>query len=147
MSEKATRQLFPCASCGNVRFTQMRGGVPIHLNCIRCSNQLRKKPPVNRYVSFGYIRLRLQPEDPFYSMCSSKGLIFEHRLVIAQSLNRCLESWEVVHHRNGNKQDNTLANLELLPNNIYHTSDSLLRRENIRLKKRMEVLLAQIKGH
>lgn len=41
------------------------------------------------------------------------AVIHEHRLIVALSLDRPLRSDEVIHHRNGNKHDNRLENLEL----------------------------------
>ena len=76
-----------------------------------------------RYIkkASGYVFVLLQPDNPFYPM-TSRHYIAEHRLVVAQALGRCLEQWEVVHHKGDkypigsreNKQDNRYPeNLEL----------------------------------
>jgi HNH endonuclease len=61
----------------------------------------------------GYVQIVVPLDDPLILMADKRGRIFEHRLVMARHLGRVLLSEEHVHHRNGDKQDNRLENLEL----------------------------------
>jgi hypothetical protein len=54
------------------------------------------------------------------SMARPDGFIAEHRLVVAQHLERLLLQTEVVHHINGNTLDNRLENLMLFQSNRDH---------------------------
>ena len=47
---------------------------------------------------------------------------YEHRLVIEKSLGRYLDPIEVVHHRDENRGNNAIENLELLPSQVDHAS-------------------------
>ena len=72
----------------------------------------------------GYVSIRLKRDDPFSCMINADGYILEHRLVMARSLKRPLQSWEIVHHIDGNRACNKLDNLELSTRNTHRMSYS-----------------------
>jgi len=89
----------------------------------------------------GYILTWIDPNDFFYPM-AEKGTnrVLEHRLVMAKHLNRNLLPWEIVHHKNGIKDDNRLENLQLLPNPAKHAPSVVWQRELSKRDKRIEQL-------
>ncbi len=117
-----------CLDCGKERWVQTRAGKPSSLRCRVCLCKLPERRQKihdanygekshwwrgGRYMKNGYISILLRPGDPFIEMATTSNYLFEHRLVMAKHLGRCLKSSEVVHHRNGDKKDNRLENLEL----------------------------------
>ncbi len=112
----------------------------------------------------GYVSVLVPLDDPYVCMAQSSGYVLEHRYVMAKYLNRPLTGDEVVHHRNGNRSDNSIANLELLPSihehgvytvvsgrkTIKRINDlerrvALLETENVLLRKQLGVDLFQPK--
>jgi len=101
----------------------------------------------------GYIRVWLDENSPYYLMTDHHGTVMEHRLVMAQHLGRCLEKWEIVHHKGtkypmGSKEDkadNRLENLQLLPSIPEHLPSIRLQQSLRGLEKKAEEQLRLIK--
>ena len=144
-----------CEQCGKERWVVIEKGQPLYGRCNSCSKVgMRGENSRNwkggRTVSKdGYIYIRLQPDDFFFPMAESHWNVFEHRLVVAKALSRCLLPWEIVHHKGvkypsgsvENKQDNRYPeNLQLLPTQSYHVVDSITKRYINKLKKRIAEL-------
>lgn len=94
--------------------------------CRKCSNRRngliqgpKNKKLGRKITSGGYIEIVIKPDNPYYKMVQKTGYIEEHRLVMAQSMGRCLSSWEWVHHKDGKKTNNAKSNLKLVDKNSH----------------------------
>ena len=79
---------------------------------------------VRKIVSKGDYNYAVVPEHP---KCTKHGYVLEHRIVVENHLGRLLTPYEVVHHKNENKKDNRLDNLEV-KSKSNHSKEHLLER-------------------
>ena len=149
-----------CPACfGHQRWVRLIKGKPVSLFCHHCKTKESwkegKHPPNPRgskssswkggkiITRQGYVAISLQPDDFFYPMVMRYGYVLEHRLVMAKHLNRCLLSWEIVHHKNGIRNDNRIENLELLPASYKHTTITKLTNHIRKLEHQMAQLQSE----
>jgi len=104
--------LLPCELCKKERWVRFIKGKPETIYCRHCATKARTS---GRRVKgcAGYIQTKLYPDDFFYPMAKADGYVMEHRLVMAKHLGRYLQPWEAVHHKDGNRANNDLSNLEI----------------------------------
>lgn len=105
-----------CGVCGLTRWVSLTKHRPTHTKCRRCARvgkklKARDGTPYRR--PDGYLSIYVGKDDFYSPMRNVISYVLEHRLVMAKSLGRCLQRWEIVHHKNGIKDDNRIENLEL----------------------------------
>lgn len=82
----------------------------------RCLVCYRKTLKTKHKHSLGYVVLKITP--------GRKGIKkLEHRVVMENMIGRSLKKGEVVHHRNGIRDDNRPENLELISSPGIHSRD------------------------
>lgn len=96
-------------------------------------------PAYRRISAGGYVAL-LEPDHPD---AWKNGRILEHRLVMEKHLKRRLGRNEHVHHRDRDRQNNAIANLELI-SPAEHTS--LHKRQESRQQKIWEIPLGTLRN-
>jgi hypothetical protein len=84
----------------------------------------RKNGPANNnwqggrsVASNGYVLIRIGVGHP---LADCRGYCYEHRLIASGMIGRWLKPSELVHHRDGNKQNNHPANLDVKASNAEH---------------------------
>lgn len=109
-----------CVSCGKESWVVYFRNNGHHL-CHSCACKIHARSgSKNRQwrggktSSRGYIYITLDRNDPYYLMQGkNRGYVGEHRVVMARYLGRCLTEEEIVHHKNGDRSDNRIENLDL----------------------------------
>ena len=141
-----------CIDCGKERWVHCKNTQPRSLRCKSCAGRLRRQPRGEKSKIWkggrfktgdDYIMIRVYPSDFFYPMASSTGHILEHRLVMAKKLGRCLQSWEIVHHLNGIRDDNRAENLTLTMKQYHqrHTIEVVLKEHVKVLENKIDKIL------
>jgi hypothetical protein len=104
-----------------------RGHSPVRLGAARCESWRG-----GQYVHRGWI-YKYQPDHP---NCNADGYVFEHRLIMEQSIGRLLLPNERVHHINGVHNDNRIDNLVLLTMGQHSSLHNKGRKQNLTPEER-----------
>lgn len=95
--------------CGSHSSQRRNGLIDEKGNKLR--DPVTRYKPVVRWRSGGYVLVRAPKDHP---RAQKSGVIYEHRLVMEKMLGRYLEEWEIVHHKDGVRDNNDPSNLELM---------------------------------
>lgn len=85
---------------------------PKFIETQRVNGAKAKRIIKGRIMNHGYWYL-YKPTHPYAKRTSPKGYVYEHRIVMEESLGRFLKPDEIIHHINGIKTDNQTDNLKL----------------------------------
>lgn len=112
----STRERHECSVPSCDRLANAHDLCPTHYMRLTKRGDLRAEEPIRTvsgvgYLSHGYMVVPVPRE--LRHLTSGKTPVHEHRFVMAWHLGRPLREDEVVHHRNGMRNDNRIENLEL----------------------------------
>jgi hypothetical protein len=154
-----------CEDCGKERWVALSKATYMPC-CFKCAIRRNTKAGIYKrsaekghnwkggiaWTSRGYLSVCLCQGDEFFRpMATGRGRVLQHRLVMAQFLGRCLQRWEIVHHKGvkypqgsiENKQDNRIENLQLVTDD-RHKQITILEQRIKHLENRVIALEAEI---
>jgi len=130
-----------CPNCGNNRWVQVQVAGK-YTKCRKCINKGKYEDKNGRWNGGrkispqGYVEVRLLPNDPYIKMAKKSRYVLEHRLVVARALGRCLEDYEIVHHKDSNPLNNNIDNLELIGDGSHNTMvEKTIKKNATRIKE------------
>jgi len=143
-------QFFACPDCGARRWVSIYRLREYKHNglCHRCVPKAEQRWSGENHFNWRGGRARaeyklrtIKSDNPYFCMATKRGIVAEHRLVLAEHLGRPLTSAEIAHHLNGMKADNRIENLALVDAHTHpmHTFAKVLQ-------ARIRELEAQIDG-
>lgn len=121
----------------------MKDGIKKSAACRKGENGNNWRGGRHKRNQTGYIVIH----SPDHPNRTANGYVFEHRLVMEKHLGRYLTAEEVVHHKNGIKDDNRIENLELVESTGKHVSQHFKKSHRVHeLEARIAELEAQLLG-
>ncbi len=118
--QRVERVDFECPQCGRVLKLaphETRRRKYCSSRCAGKAGGRKPRPGGTRFINGdGYVFIYVPPEERPAGHENTRHQP-EHRIVMSKMLGRWPESWETVHHINGNREDNRPENLQLRSGN------------------------------